>query len=428
MIVHIDCNSFYASCEVSFRPDLKGKPVVVANCNEAGGGIILALTKEAKALGLKRGNPVFQAKDILEKNEVAIFPANLKKYCDISQRIMQIVIEQDIIQNFIQYSVDEFFGTIPIEELTEIRKYIELVKESIYQGTSIPVSCGASTTYTLAKVATWFAKHYPAYHEICILPKEKINTALVKLPIENIWGLGRASIQKLHYENINTGYDFSYKSEDFIKKRFSVTGLRTWKELHGIPCIDISTPPKQQSIMYSRTFAYMTNSKDTLITYISNYAAGAARKLRDQHCVCSSITTFIGTNRHRMDLMQYRNSACQRLNTATAETTIIVKAAIEMLKQIYREGYEYKKAGIILNDISDDTAIQMDLFALPKENPKRQRKLMQITDAINSRYGMDMIRVASQGYDTFKTNFKGFQPLKNETTNIDDIINIDCSK
>lgn len=428
MIVHIDCNSFYASCEVSFRPDLKGKPVVVANCNEAGGGIILALTKEAKALGLKRGNPIFQVKGVLDKNKVSVFPANLGKYCDISKRIMQIVREQDIIQNFIQYSVDEFFGTIPIEDSDEIHKYIELVKESINHGTGIPVSCGASTTYTLAKVATWFAKNYPAYHDICVLPKEKIDIALTKISIDNVWGIGRSSTPKLHSENINTAYQFASKSEFYINKKFSITGVRTWKELNGTPCIDISSPPKQRSIMYSRTFTYMTHDEDTLTTYISNYAAGAARKLRDQHCVCKIVTTFIATNRHRTELKQYSNSAYRRLTTATADTAMIIKTAIDMLNQIFRHGYEYKKAGVILSEVTDDTAIQMDLFATEMENPKRQRQLMKATDAINMRYGMNMVRVASQGYDTPKPDFKGFQPLKNETTNIDDIINIDCSK
>eukprot|EP00825_Cyclidium_porcatum_P007075 TRINITY_DN13544_c0_g1_i4.p1 TRINITY_DN13544_c0_g1~~TRINITY_DN13544_c0_g1_i4.p1 ORF type:complete len:280 (+),score=-2.02 TRINITY_DN13544_c0_g1_i4:31-870(+) len=206
----------------------------------------------------------------------------------------------------------------------------------------IPVSCGASLTNTLAKVATWFAKHYPAYHEICILPKDKIDMALRKLPIQDVWGIGRASVPRLRYDNINTAYEFAFKSESYIQHRFSIAGVRTWKELHGVSCIDVSSPPKQRSIMLSRTFAYMTDSEDALHTYISNFAAGAARKLRDQHSVCRTITTFIVTNRHRDDLSQYGNSATRRFTTPTADTVEIVKGALDMLHQIFLSGYQYK--------------------------------------------------------------------------------------
>jgi DNA polymerase V len=399
MKVHIDCNSFYASCEVSLRPDLYGKPVVVANCNETGGGVILALTKEAKALGLKRGNPVFKVKNVLEKNNVEIFTADIPKYVNISKRIMHVVIEQGIVQNFIQYSIDEFFGMIPVDDVEELCIYINKVKNAIMQSTGIPVSCGASLTNTLAKAATWFAKHYPAYHDICVLPKDKIDIALRKLPIQDVWGIGRASVPRLHYDNINTAYDFIFKSESYIKHRFSISGIRTWKELHGIPCIDVNSSSKQRSIMISHTFAYMTESEDVLHTYISNYAAGTARKLRDQHSVCRTITTFIVTNRHRDDLSQYGNSATRRFTTPTADTIEIVKGALDMLYQIFLSGYKYKKAGVILSDISDDRAIQLDLFTSQSKNPKRIRKLMEATDLINTRFGLNKIRLASQGYE-----------------------------
>lgn len=193
MILHIDCNTFYASCEVSLRPDLYGKPVVVANCNEAGGGIILALTKEAKALGLKRGNPVFQVKDILNKNNVAVFPANLPKYVDISRRLMQVVKDQQIVLHFTQYSVDEFFGELPTDDPEELRELALKVKAHIEKCTGIPVSCGLSLSFTLAKVATWYAKHYPGYKGVCVLPKDKIPTALKGLPIADVWGIGYRS-------------------------------------------------------------------------------------------------------------------------------------------------------------------------------------------------------------------------------------------
>lgn len=238
MIIHIDCNSFYASCEIIFRPDLQGKPVVVANCNEAGGGIILALSKEAKTIGLKRGNPIFQVKEIIEKNNVAVFPANLVKYCDISRRIMQVVIDENIVHNFIQYSVDEFFGTILEDDPDKLKRLLLKLKDDIERGIGVPVSCGASTSYTLAKAAIWYAKHYPAFNGVCILPKEKITAALERLPVEEVWGIGRASKHKLDHFGIHTADDFVNKQESFIKRFFSITGVRTWKELQGEPHFD----------------------------------------------------------------------------------------------------------------------------------------------------------------------------------------------
>lgn len=425
MFLHIDCNTFYASCEVSLRPDLQGKPVVVANCNEAGGGIILALTKEAKALGLKRGNPVFQVKEILERNEVTIFPANLPKYVDISRRLMQVVKEQEIVLNFQQYSVDEFFGELPTDDPEELRTTAAAVKAHIGHCTGIPVSCGISLSYTLAKVATWYAKRYPGYKGVCVLPKSKIDTALRGLPIEDVWGIGRRTAPRLINSGIRNAWDFAQTPEYFIQKQLHLPGVRTWKELHGIPTIDISSPAQQKSIMHSRTFTYMTADLETLRSYISNYAAAAARKLRDQHSVCLSVSVFIATNSHRDDLAQYGNSATIRLLVATADSTVITRAAIQALDSIYLVGFQYKKAGVLLSDITTDEAIQLDLFdSPPAENMERQKRLMEVMDNLNRRYGMDTLRIASQGYSESKTNLKGFQPLRNETTNIDDIIEV----
>lgn len=425
MILHIDCNTFYASCEVSLRPDLQGKPVVVANCNEAGGGIILALTKEAKALGLKRGNPVFQVKDVLERDNVAIFPANLPKYVDISRRLMQVVRDQQIVLNFTQYSVDEFFGELPIDDPDELRQCAASVKAHIEHCTGIPVSCGISLSFTLAKVATWYAKHYKGYNSVCVLPKDKIETALSRLPIEDVWGIGRRTAPRLAAAGVKTALDFYHTPEYFVQKQLHIPGVRTWKELHGIPSIDIESPVQQKSIMHSRTFTYMTDDIATLSTYISNYAVAAARKLRDQHSVCLAITTFIATNPHREDLAQYGNAATVRLLVATADSTVIVKAALQALNAIYKRGFQYKKAGVVLADITTDEAIQLDLFdSQPAEEIERQTHLMEMMDDINRRYGMDTLRIASQGYEKKELNLKNFQPLRNETTNFDDIIEV----
>ena len=231
MIIHIDCNTFFASCEVAFKPELHGKPVAVANINEAGGGVILALTAEAKQLGLKRGMPVFQAKKLIQDNGVVLLPVNHDKYRKTSNKIMQLVVEQDIIQNFVQYSVDEFFGEIPVDNEDKVRHYVKKVKDLILKETDIPVSCGCSQTYTLAKVATWYSKHYNGYKGICVLSEANREKALARLSISDVWGIGRQSTKFLTQNGIATALDFTRMSEAYVRRTMKIVGLRTWQEL-----------------------------------------------------------------------------------------------------------------------------------------------------------------------------------------------------
>ena len=217
LILHIDCNSFYASCEVSLRPELKGKPVVVANYNEAGGGIILALSKEAKALGLKRGNPVFQVREVLEKHQVRVFPANLTKYVDISRRIVSIVEELDMVGQFCRYSVDEFFATIPeMKKREDIVSFVSIIKEAIEHGSGIPVSCGIANTYTLAKVATWYAKRYDGYQGICVLEEEHVEKADASIVLR--FSGKFTSLSEMHSEKVPSCTD-SRPSGSVIRTR-----------------------------------------------------------------------------------------------------------------------------------------------------------------------------------------------------------------
>lgn len=424
MILHIDCNTFYASCEVAMRPDLQGKPVAVANCNEAGGGIILALTKEAKALGLKRGDPVFKVTDILNRNHVAVFPCNLPKYVDISRRLMQVVKEQDMVLNFKQYSVDEFFGELPLTAPEELRQAALKIKSHIEQCTGIPVSCGISLSYTLAKVATWYSKHYSGYKGVCVLPEDKVEVALTHYPIADVWGIGRRSAPKLEGKGILTALDFYNQPEYFVRKLMNINGVRTWKELHGIPSVDIDNPPRQKSIVHSRTFTYMTSDEEQLHSYIAEYAVAAARKLRDQHSVCLCVSTFLSTNPHREDLDQYGNFATEKLLVATSDTSVIATAACNALRSIFRPGYQYKRAGVMLSDITGDDAIQLDLFNNQGEKITRSVELMKAIDALTTKYGMNSVKLASQGFDQEKMNLTNFQQLKNQTTNIEDIITV----
>lgn len=402
MIIHIDCNSFFASCEVAFHPELKGKPVVVANSNEAGGGIILALTDEAKKLGLKRGNPVFQVKKLIADNNVTMFRVDHNKYRNTSRQIMQLVIEQDIVQDFIQYSIDEFFGYLPIDDESEVRKYVKQVKDLILEKTDIPVSCGCSQTYTLAKVATWYAKRYKGYKGICILSEENREKALATLPINEVWGIGRAHSAFLSQNGIATASDFFKMSEIYVRHSMKMGGWNTWKELHGEPSIDIERNAVQKSMMQSLTFTYMTDQKAKLKPMIADFSSKLAFKLREQHSICGSVTLFMRTNRHRPDLPQYSASDTIKLSMPTQDTRVIIDTALKLLDKIFAPGYMYKKMGIVLTDIVPADAVQLDLFA--KNDLKRSEKLMRAMDEINNKFGSETIHSALSGTDADKTD------------------------
>ena len=398
MYIHLDCNNFFVSCELVSRPDLKGTPVVVANDNGNNGGIILALNAEAKAVGLKRGNPLFQVTEILEKKQVTVIDVHHHLYHDVSRHIMDEVRQTEMVLDFVQYSVDEFFGFMPEDDPTLLREYLQTLKDLILDKTGIPVSCGAGLSYTLAKTATWFAKHYPAYQGICIMPADKREQALAKVPVKDVWGIGRRSINKIEARGIKTALDYTRQPEAWVNRQFGVTGVRTWKELKGVPAITLASHERQKSIMYSRTFAHMTSSKTILMRELSNYASAATRRLREQGSLCQTVTLFLATNRHRTDLPQYYADDTIRLSTATDDSAQVIQAVTVLLERIYKESYQYKQAGVILGQLQDNKGVQLDLFAADQVSEQaKQKRLMQAIDGINKRFGSNQIHFAIQG-------------------------------
>ena len=386
------------SCELVSRPELRGTAVVVANDNGNNGGIILALNQEAKAVGLKRGNPLFQVNQLIEKQHVTVIDVHHHLYHEVSAHIMEEVKQTEMVLDFVQYSVDEFFGVMPDDDPTRLRGYLQQLKDLIYEKTQIPVSCGAGMSYTLAKTATWFAKHYPAYKGICIMPADKREQALAKVPIGDVWGIGRRSIKKLTEEGIQTALDYSRKSEAWVHRLFNVTGVRTWKELNGIPAITLASRERQKSIMYSRTFAHMTDSKTILLKELSNYATAATRRLREQGSSCGAVTVFLATNRHRTDLAQYKVDDTIKLTTATDDTRLIIEAVQLLLERIYQPRFQYKQAGVILSQLESNSGVQLDLFApQAADETFRQKRLMKAIDSINERFGKNQIHFAVQG-------------------------------
>lgn len=380
------------------RPELKGTPVVVANDNGNNGGIILALNQEAKAVGLKRGNPLFQVTQLIEKHKVTVIDVHHYLYHDVSHHIMDEVRKTEMVLNFVQYSVDEFFGEMPEDNPKHLREHLCTLKDIVLRKTGIPVSCGAGLTFTLAKTATWFAKHYPAYNGICIMPADKREQALAKVPIKEIWGIGRRSIKTITLNGIKTALDYTRKPEVWVNRLFGITGVRTWKELNGTPAISIASHERQKSIMYSRTFAHMTSSKTILMRELSNYTTSATRRLREQGSLCRSVSIFLATNRHREDLPQYNADDTVKLNTATDDSTQIIHAVKILLDKLFRENYQYKQAGVILSQLQSSDGVQLDLFVPDQaQGNAKQKRLMQAIDDINRRFGRNQIHYAVQG-------------------------------
>lgn len=409
MFVHLDCNNFFVSCELVSRPELKGTPVVVANNNDNNSGIILALNQEAKNIGLKRGNPIFQVSKLIEKQHVTVIDVHHNLYHEISHHIMDVVKKTEMVLNFVQYSVDEFFGEMPDDDPTRLRGYLQKLKDLILQETDIPVSCGAGESYTLAKTATHFAKKYPGYRGICIMPAGKREKALSILPVEQVWGIGRRRVKDIKQQGIQTALDFAHKDEHWIHRVYGVTAARTWKELNGIPAITLASHEKQKSIMYSRTFAHMTSSREVLKRELSNYASAAARRMRKQNALCKAVTIFLATNRHREDLLQYHNDATLRLNTATDDSARIINAVEHLLETIFKEGFHYKQAGVILSQLQHSSGVQLDLFASNQaEEANRQKRLMNAIDGINRKFGPNQIHFAIQGQNAQDEQMAGF--------------------
>jgi len=416
MFALCDCDSFFASCERVFRPELYGKPVVVLSNND---GCIVAMTKEAKALGLKRGMPFFQANDLIRQNNVSVFSSNYTLYGDISARVMQLIAEEtgdiDI------YSIDEAFFSIDGFKPDMLHESLVNLRRKIYKGIGIPVSIGVGPTRTLAKVASHFAKKIPGYHGVCIIDNdEKRLKALQLFPVGDVWGIGRQFRKKLEYYGITTAYDFQNKQESWISRLFNLPGVRTWKELRGIPCKDISELPEKQSICTSRSFGEMVTEWDKMVESVANFTASCARKLRTQHTVAGSLTVYILTNRFREDLPQYMNSTTIQFITPTDSTLLLTKYAISALSIIWRKGYHYKKCGVILTNISTNTSIQQNLF--DTTDHVKQQQLTRAIDAINKKEGTDTVHLAVQSESFGKWNLKQEHKSPCYTTNIKDVL------
>lgn len=395
MFAVVDCDNCFVSCERVFQPELLGRPVVVLSNND---GCVVARSNEAKALGIKMGVPIYQIMPLCRQHNVQIRSSNYILYADMSNRVMSILREEVGPGCMEIYSIDEAFLTLNFQ--MDFREWGEALVSKIGKWTGMPVSIGIAPTRTLAKAATWFAKKYKGYNKVCVIDNdEKREKALESLPVDEVWGIGWRSQDKCNYYGIKSAWDYADRSASWIRTQFTVTGLRTWNELHGQSSIDTVTTGDKQTICTSRSFDGMEHDLSRLEMFVSNYAAHCAQKLRAQQSVCSMVMCFIQTNHHREDLPQFDNSITVTLPTPASSTTEVVKAALRALKACYRRGFEYKRAGVIVSGIVSNKAIQQDLFdEVTPEQRKKLNKLSEVMDTINQRMGNDTMILGVQQF------------------------------
>jgi len=392
MYALVDCNNFFVSCERVFDSRLEGKPVIVLSNND---GCAISRSAEAKALGIKMGANFFEIENLVKKHNVQVFSTNFTLYADMSMRVKGLL--SRFCPEMEDYSIDECFLDFQGFENFDLKKYCTSIAETIKQGTGIPVSIGVAPTKTLAKAANKYAKKYPAYKNVCLIDTEaKRIKALQNLEVGDVWGIGRQHTKRLTASGVKTAYDFTQLPQELVRRQMTVTGLRTWNELRGVPNIKMETAsPAKQTIMISRSFGKMIDDYSTISEAVSTFAGMAAAKLRKQKSCAKSILVFIDTNPFREDLAQYSRHIVLTLPAASNSTIEMLNYVLEGLKKIYRPEYLYKKAGVMLMDICSENAVQGSLF--DTTDRKKHQNLMAALDGINDRYGRNTLKLACMG-------------------------------
>ena len=388
----LDCDNCYCSCEKVFRPDLEGQPIVVLSNND---GCVVARSNEAKAMGIKAGTPYFQLAEQFPNQKIAVFSSNYELYGELTGRIVSLISQE--VPAYFRYSIDECFIYLDGMEHQDLKKWGENLHKKIKQYVGMPVSIGLAPNKTLAKMASHFAKKYQGYRHCCMIDSDEKRIKALKLyPIGDVWGIGRRYAESL---GVKTAYDFAAHHGDWVKLTFNnIVIQRTWRELNGEDCVPNEELAKKKSICTSRSFNGMISDFDSLKTQVSNYAARCAEKLRQQGTVASSVGVFLNTNAFREDLAQYWNFQEKRLLTPSSSTITITQAASDILKSIYRQGYQYKKAGVIVMNIGPDSPIQQDLFDINAEQFQKMKRLDEVIDRINRMHGSETIVLGSQQY------------------------------
>ena len=390
MFALVDCNNFYASCERVFDPSLNGRPVVILSNND---GCVIARSNEAKALGIPMGAPAFEYKTLFERHKVEVFSSNYALYGDMSSRVMNILSEYTPEVEI--YSIDEAFLKFVGFELFNLQSICDDMKYKVTKCTGIPISVGMAPTKALSKVANRIAKKFPERTNGAYLmdSEEKRIKALKWLAIDDVWGIGRKHSQRLKALNIHNAYQFTQLSDDWVRKHMSVVGLRLKKDLEGQPTLDLESAADKKMISTTRSFQKMLSSLEDVQERVSTYAISCAEKLRKQGSHCQMLMVFLHTNGFRKDLPQYGRNIVVNTHYPTNSSIDLVKYATAGLEAIFKPGYHYKKAGVIVMGLSPSDQKQFSLFS--EEDP-RHDQLMSTVDRLNRTLGKNKIKFGSQ--------------------------------
>ena len=415
MFALADCNNFFASCERVFRPDLQGKPVIVLSNND---GCAVARSNEAKALGIKMGDPFFKIRHLVEKHNVAVFSGNMALYGDMSQRVRWVL--EEFAPAVEVYSIDEAFLDLRGVTGIDFDSYAKKISSECWRLTSIPVSVGIAPSKTLAKIASKLCKQYPKLRGGCYMHRpQDIEKVLRKFPIEDVWGIGRRSSAKLHAMGIKTAWDFTQLPEIAVRKNFALPGLRTWKELRGEPCIEFEDGfEAKQSICVSRSFAKEITDVEDLAEQIANFASSMAEKLRQQRSVVREMTVFAYTNRFKENEPQTHGNSLVHFEQPTDDQRTIVSKAVAAAYELYRRGYGYKKAGVVATHIQQSSDVVHSLFE-DTASAEREHRITTALDVINGTFGRGTVKLAAQGSGRIRSASEKQSP--HYTTRWDDI-------
>ncbi|MFW0973819.1 Y-family DNA polymerase [Leclercia pneumoniae] len=394
MFALCDVNSFYASCETVFRPDLKGRPVVVLSNND---GCVIARSAEAKPF-VKMGEPYFKQKDIFRHRGVVCFSSNYELYADMSNRVMTTL--EEMSPRCERYSIDELFCDLTgISHCRDLTDFGREIRATVLQRTHLTVGVGIAQTKTLAKLANHAAKRWQRQTGgvVDLSDEDRQRKLMAALPVEDVWGVGRRLTKRLENMGIKTVLQLAETDIGFIRKHFSVVLERTVRELRGESCLELEEfPPVKQEIICSRSFGSRITEYDEMREAICSYATRAAEKLRDEHQHCRFISAFVKTSPFAINEPYYGNSASVTLLTPTQDSRDIIGAAIRCLDGIWKNGHRYLKAGVMLGDFYSQGVAQLNLF---DENPPREnsQKLMSVLDHLNAKNGHGTLYFAGQG-------------------------------
>lgn len=390
-IAIIDCNNFFASCEAANNPSIMGKPIIVLSNNDA---VIIALSNEAKSLGIEKFSPVFQAKELIKKHKVEIFSANFSLYAKISQQIMNLL--KNFSPDVEEYSIDEAFVGLGGFSRFDLSDYCTKINQAIYEETKVPTTIGIASTKTLAKIANKFAKKQLNYNTnvLNLYKSEQLPYYLEQTAVEDIWGVGRQYSKLLKNRGIHNAYQFSQTPEKWVRKNMTVVGHRTHKELNQVPCVEIKQQDKDKKmIMFSRAFGTKLSEKQDIMETVAFFTARACERMRAQNSAAKFLSIYLSTSRFAEK--RYFRKEEIRLPVPTDSTNEISKYALESIERLYKSGYLYYKAGVLLSGLQAANNNQTAFF-----DPLDRYKMAQITkavDKINAKNGIDTVRFANMG-------------------------------